>query len=67
MQAAVGVHWGLWKIVAADGGGAGGLHSFSRRGWAAVPVWEHGIDRFDHAVESRIEARDLSPLRWPAL
>lgn len=29
MEAAVGVDWGLWDIVAADGGGTGGLHPFS--------------------------------------
>ena len=67
MEVAVGIHWGLWNIVAAGGGGTGGLHSFSRRSWAAVFVREHGIDGFDHAVETRIEPSDLSPLRWPTL
>lgn len=67
MKAAVDVHWGLWNIVAADGGGAGGLRPFARRGRAVGSAREHGVDRFDHAVETHIEASDLSSFHWPVL
>ena len=38
MEVAVGVYWGLWNIMAANGGGAGGLQPLSRRGWTAIFV-----------------------------
>lgn len=67
MGITVGIYWGLWNIVAADGGGAGGLYPFLRRSWAASSVREGAIDRLNHSIETRIETNDSSPLRCPVI